>query len=72
MSEYTIPYNLTYVFPKETMENMADEIRELSGSTNLLTTDDFINYIKNANDLITEQSNLITQILAILAEKGAI
>jgi hypothetical protein len=54
MSEYNIPYNLSYVFPKELMEEMANEVRELSGTSELMHVNEIIEYIKNANNIIIE------------------
>ena len=55
----------------EKMTTLADEVRELSGTSKPLGLDAMISHINDANDEVDVQSNLIDQLSEILDNKTA-
>lgn len=53
------------------MTAIADEIRELSGTTGTMGLDDMANYISEANDDVCTEANLIAQIAEALNGKAS-
>ena len=59
-----------YLIQRETLDNLADGVRELSGTDSSLTTKNMIDKIGEANVNITNESNLIATISEVLAGKA--
>ena len=57
-----------YLIKGETLTNIADEVRELSGTTIPKTTSSMLSDINAANTEISSQSNIIDQILSAVDE----
>ena len=55
----------------ETMTNLANEVRELSGTTTSKSLDTMISDVSAANDEIAAQTELISQIITALEGKAA-
>lgn len=60
-----------YLIKGETLTAIADEVRELSGTTSLKSTDMIISDLDTANTEIAEQADLLTQIANALEGKAA-
>lgn len=59
-----------YLIQGETLTLIADEIRELSGTTTAMGLDDMTNNLGEANDEVVSQSELIEDIIATLEDKA--
>lgn len=60
-----------YLIQGETLTNMADEIRTLSGTTGTMNPDEMTEYVADANAEITSQDALLDQAIAALEGKAA-
>ena len=52
------------------LTNLADEIRELSGATDLLGLDEMATHVNDVNDEVAEQEDLLVQITDLLVGKS--
>lgn len=59
-----------YLIQGETLTSIADEIRELSGTTTAMGLDDMTSNLGEANDEVVSQSELIEDIIAALEGKA--
>ena len=59
-----------YLIKEETLTNIADEIRELSGSTSGMTPNNMITNLDEANDEVITQKDLINTIKTALEGKA--
>lgn len=60
-----------YIVKGESLTAIADEIRELSGTTGTMGLDTMATHVRNANDEISSQSDLLAQIQTALEGKAA-
>lgn len=58
-----------YLIQDTTLENIADEVRTLSGIKETMTPSEMKEKLNGANSAIQEEANLIAQILLALEEK---
>lgn len=58
-----------YLIQDTTLENIADEVRTLSGTEETMTPSEMKENLNGANSAIQEEANLIAQILLALEEK---
>ena len=60
-----------YLIQGETLTNMADEIRTLSGTTGTMNPNEMTEHVADANAEITSQDALLDQAIAALEGKAA-
>lgn len=60
-----------YLIQKETLTEIADEVRQISGATGTLAPTGMKTELASANTEIGTQADLIAQILALLETKAA-